>query len=157
MVISPPFYCFYQYYFIIITSCMITVSRCNCNGNAASCDMSVALYTCNCNTSTYSTGDRCERCEENRFRPTAQFDCQGMCDCHDAGVINTSQKCLQVGWFWFFDCFLLLLPFLLLLSPLLLLFLHLTLRQQYWLTDVKHQQLTSSSLSSSFLILFFFL
>ncbi|KAL8622355.1 hypothetical protein ACOMHN_041683 [Nucella lapillus] len=71
--------------------------RCNCNGNAISCNMSASPYVCDCANSTNTQEDRCQKCHSNRFRQLAQFDCQGTCVCEMSGVQNPQQKCDQNG------------------------------------------------------------
>ncbi|KAK7109536.1 hypothetical protein V1264_013564 [Littorina saxatilis] len=70
----------------IVLSSVVVTGRCNCNGNAKTCNTSASRYVCACDIATYTTGDRCESCLSNRYRNTSQFDCQNSCDCDEAGT-----------------------------------------------------------------------
>ncbi|XP_076461007.1 uncharacterized protein LOC143293708 [Babylonia areolata] len=81
---------------VVLTHLVVT-GRCNCGGNAASCNITASPYVCDCDSDTHTKDQRCQTCVDNRFRQPAQFDCQGICNCSDAGVVNKQQMCDQDG------------------------------------------------------------
>ncbi|KAH9524886.1 hypothetical protein Btru_028172 [Bulinus truncatus] len=79
----------------ILTNITI-LGRCDCHGNADSCNEVNSTFVCSCKAESHSVGNTCNTCLPSYYRSSDRFSCPERCQCNSEGVVNVSYPCDQL-------------------------------------------------------------